>query len=73
MENDMIDASKEKLVTFKQAAQLPPKPVSMHTVRNWAMRGAHGVRLDYLKIGARFYTSAEAMQRFLDHSRENSW
>ena len=69
----MIDPSKEQLVSFRRAAEFVPVPVSMHTVRNWALRGAHGVHLDYLKIGARFYTSVEAVQRFLNHSRENDW
>ena len=53
--------------------QLVPVPVSMHTIRNWALHGAHGVQLDFVKIGARFYTSAEALQRFLDRCRENNW
>jgi hypothetical protein len=69
----MIDPDKEELKSFKQAAGLVPQPVSMHTVRNWALSGAHGVQLEFLKIGARYYTSAEALQRFLDRCRENNW
>ena len=73
MEDAVIDPDKEDLILFRQAAELVSVPVSMHTVRNWALRGAHGVRLDFLKIGARFYTSQEALQGFLDQSRENGW
>jgi hypothetical protein len=69
----MIDPSIEKLQSFKQATQFVPVPPSMHTVRNWALHGAHGVYLEYVKIRGRYYTSEEAMQRFLERSRENGW
>jgi hypothetical protein len=73
MEHAMIDLNNEQLISFQKAAQLVPVPVTMHTIRNWALYGAHGVPLDFLKIGARYYTSAEALQRFLDNCRANGW
>ncbi|HEX2473267.1 MAG TPA: DUF1580 domain-containing protein [Lacipirellulaceae bacterium] len=69
----MIDPSKERLITFKQASQLVAVPVSMHTIRNWALTGAHGVKLEFVKIGARFFTSSEALHRFLDRCQANDW
>jgi hypothetical protein len=69
----MFNPDKEERISFKQAAELVPVPVTKYTVRNWALFGAHGVRLEYLKIGGRYYTSAEALQRFLDRCRDNGW
>lgn len=35
------------------------------TIYRWATRGVSGVRLESLRVGGRFYTSSEAIDRFL--------
>jgi hypothetical protein len=58
----------ERMVTFAEAAALLPtlhgKRVSTTSVWRWARKGLFGVRLEAIRIGARFLTSVEALDRF---------
>ena len=58
----------EKLVSFAEAAAMLPtlhgKRVSTTSVWRWARKGLFGVKLEAVRIGARFLTSIEALQRF---------
>jgi hypothetical protein len=72
----MIQISKETILSLRQAAKLfPParqgKPVSFQCVLRWVLNGARGpdgelVRLESLRIGSRWVTSREAIQRFAE-------
>jgi hypothetical protein len=58
----------EKIITFGRAAELLPpvngKRFHSTSVWRWARKGLRGVRLDCLRIGGRFVTSMEAVERF---------
>lgn len=58
----------ERLLTFTQAARtLPPiegRRLHPSTVWRWASKGTKGVRLEALRLGGRWLTSAEALERF---------
>ena len=67
----MIDSRKEKVLSFKQAAELLPrrrrgKTPSPSTLYRWATTGLHGIRLETLCVGGSRCTSAEALQRFFE-------
>lgn len=63
-----IDWSKERVLTFKEAAaslpQLRGRKVHVGTVYRWSSRGLRGVRLETIRIGGTVCTSREALQRF---------
>jgi hypothetical protein len=43
---------------------------SRSTIFRWATSGAHGVRLDAVRIGGQWITSIEAVRRFIHASTE---
>jgi hypothetical protein len=64
-----IDLQNETLITLAQAAELFPrnaqaKRVHVETLRRWIRRGRRGRKLEALRMGGRWYTSVEALQRF---------
>ena len=58
----------EAVLTFTEAAKaLPPldgRRVHSSTLWRWARRGIRDVRLEVQRLGGRFYTSKEALERF---------
>ena len=58
----------EKILTFTEAARtLPPiagKRCHPSTICRWARKGCKGVRLEVRRLGGRFVTSIEALERF---------
>jgi hypothetical protein len=65
----MIDMQAESLITISQAARLVPpgrqgKPTHVATIHRWINQGVRGVRLDAIRLGGRWLTSREALQRF---------
>ena len=58
----------EAILTFTEAAKaLPPldgRRVHSNTLWRWARRGIRDVRLEVQRLGGRFYTSKEALERF---------
>jgi Protein of unknown function (DUF1580) len=68
----MIDLQNETILSIAQAAKrLPPgrnsKPTHVSTVLRWILKGHKGVRPEATRIGGRWVTSAEAIQRFSDN------
>lgn len=63
-----IDISKEELLTLTEVTKVLPKVkprgISSNCVWRWCRQGIKGVTLDYVRIGARMYTSTEALNRF---------
>lgn len=55
----------ESLMTFKALARLTAGDVSYESLRRWARLGINGVYLEQRRIGGRFFSSTEAMRRFL--------
>jgi hypothetical protein len=65
----LIDISTEKTLSLAQAAKiLPPgrngRSTHVATLSRWIVRGVRGVRLDAARIGGRWITSEEAIDRF---------
>jgi len=60
----MIDLAAETLLTLEEAgARLL---VSKATLYRWITQGSKGIKLDAVKVGDRWRTSEEALQRFSD-------
>ena len=74
--NAVIDTTTEKPIPLAQAAHLIPparrgKKTHLSTLLRWILRGARGpsgeiVRLDAIRIGGRWMTSREVLQRFAE-------
>lgn len=67
----MIDISKEKLLSFTEAASLIPKSpagkkCNLVTIYRWSNQGLRGIRLEFICVGGGRCTSREALQRFFD-------
>jgi hypothetical protein len=72
----MIDLSLERPISLQEAARILPagrngQPVHLSCVLRWILDGAKGpsgdrVRLDGLRVGGRWITSREALQRFAE-------
>ena len=61
--NKMIQ---EALVPLSKARELFPQAPSPATLERWVRIGAHGVKLEIIRIGKNRYTSEEAVHRFID-------
>jgi hypothetical protein len=67
----MIDVETEKLISLARAASLVPparrgKKTHISTLVRWITQGVKGVKLEALRLGGRWFTSAAAMQRFAE-------
>jgi hypothetical protein len=67
----MIDLRTETLISLAQAARLLPpgrngKTTHISTLMRWINPGVRGVRLEAVRLGGRWLTSAAALQRFAD-------
>lgn len=56
----------EEAISMRQAAELIPSLPCQPTMSRWSIYGIRGVVLETYKIGGKRYTSAPAVQRFLD-------
>jgi hypothetical protein len=66
----MINISKEKLLSLRDAAQLLPRsrngrPTHPSTILRWILHGLRGRKLEGARLGGRWITSAEALERFV--------
>jgi hypothetical protein len=72
----MLDVASESTISLTQAARLLPpgrrgRPVSLSCILRWILTGAAGpygerVRLEAVRLGSRWLTSREALQRFAE-------
>src|SRR5262245_23079114 len=72
----MIDFQNEQMLSLSQAAKLLPsnrsgRPVSLGCLLRWVLSGVRlpdgaTVRLEAVRLGGRWLTSVEALQRFAD-------
>jgi hypothetical protein len=72
----MIDLAKETLLSLAQAAKIQPpgrrdRPMSLSCILRWLLHGVRGpdgkvVRLEAVRLGGRWLTSREALQRFAE-------
>jgi hypothetical protein len=58
----------ETVLTFSEAAahlpRLHGRKIHASSVWRWARKGVQGIRLETLRLGGRFVTSLEALERF---------
>jgi hypothetical protein len=72
----VIDLASESTLSLVQAARLLPpgrggRPVTLSCILRWVLKGAPGpngtrVKLEALRLGGRWLTSREALQRFAE-------
>jgi hypothetical protein len=72
----VIDTTTEPLITlYAAAALIPParkgKKTNFSTIFRWVFEGVHGpdgerVRLEAVRVGCRWMTSRQALQRFVE-------
>src|SRR6058998_1845316 len=65
----MIDLKSETKLSLSQAAAQVPstrqnKQVHVSTIVRWILRGVCGVRLEAVRVGGRWVTTHEALERF---------
>lgn len=65
----MIDLATENLLTLEQAAER--LLMNKSTLFRWITKGTNGIRLEAIKLGTRWRTSEEALQRFGDRLTPN--
>lgn len=64
----MIDTATENIIPIPEVpAHVPSRP-HIATVWRWMQRGVRGVKLETILIGGKRFTSAEAIQRFIEDS-----
>jgi hypothetical protein len=66
-----IDLATETLVSLAEAAKsIPPsrngRRTHLSTILRWILHGVDGVRLEGVRLGGRWLTSREALQRFAE-------
>ena len=58
----------ENVLTFSDLAKALPmvsgKRIHQSTIWRWALKGCRGVRLETMKLGARYLSSLEAVERY---------
>jgi hypothetical protein len=72
----MLDLTNESTTSLGQAAKLLPpgrrnRPVNLSTLLRWVLSGVKGpsgetIRLEAVRLGGRWVTSREALQRFAE-------
>src|SRR5262245_29559667 len=65
----MLDVHNETMLSLRDASRrIPPsrngKPTHVSTLLRWILNGVKGVKLDAVRLGGRWVTSVEAIQRF---------
>lgn len=64
----MIDIDREHVMALRHARDWLEERFGQRfaqsTVYHWVTRGAHGRKLDVVRVGGRIFTSAEAFARF---------
>ncbi len=63
-----IDVGEETLLSLSQATKVLPaingRRPHISTLWRWARVGVNGVKLEYVRLGRRIFTSREALWRF---------
>jgi hypothetical protein len=67
----MINLLTERVITLVEAARLVPpgrggRPTHLSTLLRWIHPGVRGVQLEAARLGGRWVTSREALQRFAE-------
>ena len=70
----MIDTFKQTIISIDDAAKhvgkISGKKRNRSVILRWINRGVSGVKLDAIRIGGEIFTSHEAVNDFVNRSRE---
>lgn len=61
-----IDIRKEKLVSCLEASEYLPGNPASSTIWRWTRFGFKEVKLEFVRVGHKMYTSIEALDRFVN-------
>ena len=61
----MINFENEQAVTIAEAVAFVPGKPNVATLWRWMHNGVRGIRLEAVPVGGRWFTSKEAIERFL--------
>lgn len=62
----------EQLVSFKKLAKSLPESPGYHSLRRWANVGFRGAMLEQRRLGGRYYSSVNAVRRFMAQTQPGS-
>ncbi len=65
-----INLQSDILLTLSDACRRFPHRPSPATLWRWRVKGVHGVRLECVRVGSRWCTTQQAVERFLMHQTE---
>ncbi len=69
-----IDSQSEELKTLAEASRELPRAgnrkIHVSTLWRWCRGGIRGVRLEYVRLGSRIFTSKDALGRFANRLAE---
>jgi hypothetical protein len=60
----MIDTKTETVISFAEASKLTPGRPHLSQIYRWSQAGLRGIKLDWIQVGGRRFTSREALDRF---------
>ena len=63
-----IDIQTDTLLQISDVSKHLPGKIHVASIWRWVNRGVRGVKLETVLIGGRRYTSAEALQRFIERT-----
>ena len=67
-----IDINNERVIPISEAPRHFPGRPNISSIYRWFGRGARGARLETLVVGAKRFTSIEAIERFIERTTANS-
>lgn len=67
-----IDIHTERIIPINQAPKHFPGRPNVSSVYRWFGKGSRGARLETIVVGAKRYTSIEAIERFIERTTANS-
>ena len=60
-------------LSLRDAAREIPSRPHINTLRRWILRGSRGRKLEAKMIGGRWFTTRDAIKRFLENPRVSSY
>jgi hypothetical protein len=67
-----IDIHTETIIPIAEAPKHFPGRPNVSSVYRWFGKGSRGARLETIVVGAKRFTSIEAIQRFIERTTANS-
>ncbi len=67
-----IDIRSEQVIPINQAPKHCPGRPDISSIYRWFGKGSRGARLETIVVGAKRFTSVEAIERFIEATTANS-